>query len=1106
MPHRSLLYKTLRDSFPIPNFFQGQEFQRKNLVKILFRSEDESELDGIVQDTQGKTFSVSVDLFKTPPQNIKILGTCSCSDSHECEHIAALLLEMMRGNIEESQIIDEQNLAVKVNDWLAQWDKNYPQETVQNDQQKQILYILYKVLHQQQEKIFLRLILSQTQKNRLHYTPYTLDHLTSETSEAFIQPLDHLIIRRIRGGPKSFDGCRILEREEGSEILPYLCETNRCYWESQSGLLLKTASPRQGQIQWAMLPDGSQKPEIFIHDDAIILPFNPPYFLDIKTGDTGIASTDLSESVTAFILSAPPIPASLLPDVRKKIKEQFPSLAISLPQIIEKKRSIEVPPVPHLLLHHQKLKTLSSLKRRSNLRNDEDSDVALVRLSFFYENHQVQKSFSRKQIVYSKKEGSFEIIRHLHQEQKFVRDLEEFGFQSIQELARWSIPQDCIDDFSLGESLQEDKWAQFMTELVPSLRQKGWIIDIANDFPMRIIYADGEIDALLEPGSGIDWFELDLGINIDGERINLIPSLIKFLKTMSLDQVQLWLENKDKIDREPVRITLDDGRILMVPFDRLSPILIALTSLFIIEDLDPNDKLQFHKTESADLDFLIEALPQINWHGADNLRALGKRLRDHLSIPMTPLPSSFKGELRPYQQKGLDWMQLLRDVGLGGILADDMGLGKTVQTLAHIAVEKSTGRMKHPCLIVAPTSLMANWRSEASLFVPHLSVLVLQGQQRHHHFTSIGRYDIVLTTYPLLARDSDILRGQSWYMLILDEAQFVKNPVTSAAKILRSLKAQHRLALSGTPLENHLGELWSLFDFIMPGYLGDRTGFSKQWRGPIERMGNDDRRQMLVRRIKPFILRRTKEQVASDLPPKTEIIGYIDLEPAQRDIYEAIRLTMHKKVREAVAQKGLKRSRIELLDALLKLRQVCCDPRLVKNIQNNAQAGSAKLSFLIDMIKELLDEGRRILLFSQFTSMLALIEEALEEEDIPYLILTGDTKDRGTPVKKFQAGEVPLFLISLKAGGTGLNLTAADTVIHYDPWWNPAVEAQATDRAHRIGQDKPVFVHKLIATDSIEFKMAELKARKQALADGILSSESAVPYEIGEDDIEFLLG
>jgi len=318
------------------------------------------------------------------------------------------------------------------------------------------------------------------------------------------------------------------------------------------------------------------------------------------------------------------------------------------------------------------------------------------------------------------------------------------------------------------------------------------------------------------------------------------------------------------------------------------------------------------------------------------------------------------------------------------------------------------------------------------------------------------------------------------------------------------LKARHHLCLTGTPMENHLGELWSLFHFLLPGFLGDEIRFSSIFRRPIEKGKNDERRKLLARRVAPFVLRRRKEEVVKELPPKTEIMQNVELAGAQRDLYESVRLAMHERVKAEVDRKGLSRAHIIILDALLKLRQICCHPQLLALPSAQKVKDSAKFELLMDLLPEMIEEGRRILLFSQFTSMLAIIESALKAQAIPYVRLAGDTVDRATPVARFQGGEVPLFLISLKAGGTGLNLTAADTVIHYDPWWNPAVENQATDRAHRIGQDKPVFVYKLMTVGTVEEKIVAMQARKRELVEGLLNEERSENLKLTAEDLEVL--
>ena len=400
---------------------------------------------------------------------------------------------------------------------------------------------------------------------------------------------------------------------------------------------------------------------------------------------------------------------------------------------------------------------------------------------------------------------------------------------------------------------------------------------------------------------------------------------------------------------------------------------------------------------------------------------------------------------------------------------------------------------------------MATWRDEAARFAPDLRVLILHGTGRARDAASFDGVDLVVTTYPLLPRDSALLESIDWHGVTLDEAQAIKNPTARWTQVACRLKAGHRLCLTGTPVENHLGEAWSLFAFLMPGLLGDAKSFTKLFRTPIEKRGDAERRLLLSRRLKPFLLRRTKAEVAAELPPKTEMVRWIDLAGGQRDLYETLRLAMDRKVRDAVASKGLSRSAIEILDALLKLRQACCDPRLVK-LKNSPKAApaSAKLDFLMEFLPALVEEGRRILLFSQFTSMLDLIKPELAKVGIPFVELTGQTTDRETPVKQFQSGAVPLFLISLKAGGVGLTLTAADTVIHYDPWWNPAVEDQATDRAHRIGQDKPVFVYKLIAGGTVEERMLDLQSRKRAVAEALFNPDGKGALAFSEEDIAAL--
>jgi SNF2 family DNA or RNA helicase len=499
----------------------------------------------------------------------------------------------------------------------------------------------------------------------------------------------------------------------------------------------------------------------------------------------------------------------------------------------------------------------------------------------------------------------------------------------------------------------------------------------------------------------------------------------------------------------------------------------------------------------------------VEFENSERIKTLAQRLKRFMeknkTVSAVETAPGFSSSLRSYQKEGLGWIEFLSECQAGGILADDMGLGKTVQTLAHIWKMKVEGRLNKPILIVCPTSVVQNWLSEAQKHSPELKVLSLTGPERENKFPLIKKFDIAVSTYALLHRDTEKLLPVEWSMVVLDEAQYIKNPATQAAAAAFKLQAETRLCLTGTPVENHLGELWSQFNFIAPGLLGTLKSFTNKYRTPIEKAHDKSRQKLLARRISPFLLRRTKAQVAEELPEKTIIIQPVELEGAQRDLYETVRLAMDERIRDEIALKGFKRSQIVILDALLKLRQVCCDPRLVKLDAAKRAGRGSKLSELMDVLPQLVESGRKVLLFSQFTSMLDLIAAELDDNKISYVQLRGDTRDRATPVKRFQNGDVPVFLISLKAGGTGLNLTAADTVIHYDPWWNPAVENQATDRAHRIGQDKPVFVYKMIATGTIEERILEMQKRKQAIADAVFDADRAGTVAITEDDLAYLL-
>ena len=668
-----------------------------------------------------------------------------------------------------------------------------------------------------------------------------------------------------------------------------------------------------------------------------------------------------------------------------------------------------------------------------------------------------------------------------------ARQLGDTGLSSLQSNSAWRFLMNLKSRAARGETPRDrwfpdparvpvdQFWHQFRGEMVARLESLGWLVIVDDNVGHRVFDADpSDWESNLTPLDG-GWFSLSVGFDVGDARYDLLPILAGLLENDFLD------ETLDRPDSGFVYAPLPDGDALKLPIGRVRRILHHLSSL-----IDPKfpDKARLHALDAATL----AGLEGLGIEQPPDLAALGKKIRDFSGIEAVPMPEGVQATLRDYQLDGFRWMQFLVRHGLHGILADDMGLGKTLQTLAHILAEKKSGHSKGlPALVIAPTSVVPNWRAEALKFTPELRVLVLSGAARRKYYRSIPHADIVLTSFALLHRDIEKLRGFSYHMVVLDEAQNIKNPRSKVAQAACKLDAAHRLCLSGTPIENHLGELWSLMKFLVPGFLGSEEAFNTRFRKPIEKEGDEERNEVLKKRVAPLILRRTKDQVATELPPKTELVHLIELHTDQKDLYETVRATMNKRVREAIAARGGSQFQIVFLDALLKLRQICCDPRLLPaEFSNNIQE-SAKLDFLTELLAVLIEEGRRILIFSQFTTMLSLIEDHLVREKIRYLKLTGASKDRGKLVEDFQTGKIPLFLISLKAGGTGLNLTAADTVIHFDPWWNPAAEAQATDRAYRIGQDKPVFVHKLLCQDTVEERIHKLQQEKAKLAAGLLA-------------------
>ncbi|MFO0870715.1 MAG: DEAD/DEAH box helicase [Pirellulales bacterium] len=589
--------------------------------------------------------------------------------------------------------------------------------------------------------------------------------------------------------------------------------------------------------------------------------------------------------------------------------------------------------------------------------------------------------------------------------------------------------------------------------------------------------------------SEMDWFELDGQLEFDGQQVSF-PAILKAVR-QGLSYVELG-----------------DGSRGMLPSEWLS-------RFGLLADLAHRDDetLRFLPSQALLLDALL-ADAAADAEGIDERFASWRaKLAEFRGFAAHPAPPGFGGQLRPYQELGLGWLHGLRDLQLGGCLADDMGLGKTVQVLALLETRRQQQRLhpaeRAPSLVVAPKSLVFNWADEARRFTPEMRVLNFTGAERESLRDRLHEFDLVLTTYGTLRRDVADLREIQFDYAILDEAQAIKNAASLSAKSCRLLRARHRLAMTGTPIENHLGELWSLFEFINPGMLGASAAFQRLVKASRsepsrEEAAGDGARQTLAQSLRPFILRRTKKQVLTELPERSEQTLYCEMEAPQRQLYDQLRSYYRQQLLQQVDAAGLAQSKFHVLEALLRLRQVACHPALVD--PQHAALGSAKLDTLLDQLNELVEEGHKALIFSQFTSLLGLVRERLDADKIRYEYLDGSTANRGECVERFQTNPaIPLFLISLRAGGQGLNLTAADYVFILDPWWNPAVEAQAVDRAYRLGQTRHVFAYRLICRDTIEDRILEMQSQKRALADAILTEDNSILRDLTPEDLDRLL-
>ncbi|MEO8778738.1 MAG: SNF2-related protein, partial [Rhodanobacter sp.] len=722
------------------------------------------------------------------------------------------------------------------------------------------------------------------------------------------------------------------------------------------------------QLQWQDLPDGNQQlgASVPSGDPVRLLRGATLWYVLPKQRHFGLV--EANPALVEALLFAPQVAPEQTAALRERLSQSTVA-GLPLPSERGPLEVIRSQPLPVMQL---RVLTLA-LGRRGEI-----SSLGCARLSFDYAGQRLSPHNSRsvQRVLHAGR--VLEIHRQSNVEQRIARQLQQLGFNlAVWEADALHLPARLLqpDDLLLQPDGRKPPLpATAWQPTIERLRAEGFQIEYSADFPRDQLVQIDDWHAAVQ-ATGQHWFDVSLGIDVGGERVDLLPVLRRVLADPAFPLAAPKREKKHATWRVP----LDESRSVEIPLSRLRALIEPL-----LEWLQGSGELRLHRTRAEALTAMASAA-QLHWHGEELLRAQLDLLKS--ATRSAKPPRGFKTTLRPYQCEGLAWLDFLGNAGLGGILADDMGLGKTVQVLAHILAEKQRGRLKHPALVVAPTSLVGNWRDEANRFAPALKVLVLHGTHRAERYEEIPAHDLVITTYPLLPRDEDRLREAHFALLVLDEAQAIKNPHSQAAQVVRVIPAERRLAMTGTPLENHLGELWAQFDAVEPGLLGSERQFTKLYRTPIEKHADGDRQQRLNQRIGALLLRRRKQDVLTDLPAKTEIVHKLELQDAQRGLYETLRLAQHERVQQAVKERGLAHTGIIVLDALLKLRQACCDPRLVKLPSARKIKQSAKLDALLDLLDGLLSEGRRVLLFSQFTEMLALIETALQQRKIDSQLL-----------------------------------------------------------------------------------------------------------------------
>ena len=1023
-------------------FSLGYDINEASLCEVKNVSMIADDIMQILSTTQGKRkYKQTINIY-AKDEGIKVLGKCSCELGKNCKHVIASALAYLDEEAEQEEVVVPISTKSEKERWLHAFQESFVVKGEEDFTTSTIL--LYSFHLDKSEKVVELSLYTARQLKGGGYgkvnraRPNTL--FNTLRAPEYLRENDKeavLFFKTLSQGTKTTIE---IKGKLGALLIESALKTQRCYWQKGYKKALHLDEDRELELEWKEHADFAQL-GFELGENTHLISTDPAYYIDTKEKTLGVIDTELSSVQLDLLCRSPRLQTDELEEFSWQMSEELPHLHIPAPKHIDVRTIEDASAVP--CIHFSQSKGNYTLE-----------------MSFNYEGHKISAFPSIA--LHSLGAQRLKLKRDLELESRYIQMIHDYGFKGHK-----------------FTSVKIEAWKNLLAD-IELLRDKGF--EISQDKSFKLNFENiSTVDVKVEQTS--HWFDVHMHITIDNQQLPLLPILSQLLK-----------EGTDLGKEDEIYFEIEEDRYISIASTLLEPI---LKTFYELLDKPNSEGFKLQRFEAPVIENFKDKGFKLS--GDAHLKNLAKEIKKPSKIKIES--KGLKATLREYQQEGVAWMQFLRSYGFGGILADDMGLGKTIQTLSNLLIEQEEGRLDKPALIVAPTSLLGNWKAEAEKFTPSLKVALYYGNKRRDVLSDINKYDLIVTSYTILALDIETLKREHFHYLVLDEAQRIKNARSESAKAVKLIRANHALALSGTPMENHLGELHSIFDALMSGFLGSISEFKTLYQNPIEKQQDTKAQDRLNKRIKPFMLRRTKDKVAKELPPKTEVIHYVTFKPEQARLYETIRVSMEKRVRETIKAMGLGKSHISILDALLKLRQVCCDPKLLKFEEAQKIHESAKLDMLMGLVHELREEKRRILIFSQFTSMLDIIQEQMEAYMIPYSKLTGATRKRQDEIDKFTQGKTEIFLISLKAGGVGLNLTEADTVIHYDPWWNPAAQDQATDRAYRIGQDNPVFVYKLVVQNSVEEKIVQMQEDKKALAQAIYEGKEQGFSKMKENEL-----